>query len=313
MNGTYLLAVDGGQTGTRAAIAAPDGTIVGKGNGGPIQHLFGGIREETRRAVHQAVAGALSAAAVEPETIISAACGITGVQAGSPEAERVQALIHEILHPASLAVVPDYVINLLGASAGAGGVVVVAGGGSVAYAEVDDRTLTVGGWGYLLGDEGGGIDIGRRAINAAIRAGDGRGPATALTQSVLDTFGITSLLDLKRLLYVPVPPRDRIAALVPAVAALAGSDPVARHILQEAGSELALLAVTAIRRLLAPGSPVGVYPTGGVFQAAPVAHAFQQSLFAGWPEAEIRSPRFPPLTGAVLLAQRLLAGMPARE
>ena len=56
-------------------------------------------------------------------------------------------------------------------------IVLVAGTGSIAmsYSKIDDefqRTSRVGGWGYLLGDEGSGYGLGREAVRLALQCSD---------------------------------------------------------------------------------------------------------------------------------------------
>ena len=70
------------------------------------------------------------------------------------------------------------------------GVLLVAGTGSVVRA-VDPRgeVVTVGGWGALLGDEGGGYGIGLDGIRAVLRSADGREPPTDLTGALLSETG----------------------------------------------------------------------------------------------------------------------------
>jgi N-acetylglucosamine kinase-like BadF-type ATPase len=308
---SFLLALDGGQTGTRALLARVDGTVLGEGSGPPIRHMFAGGGAEARSAIAEAVRAAAAAARVETEGVLAAACGVTSVQPGSPEGDIVERSLRDIVGAERVVVVPDYVTNLLGASGGAPGVVVVAGGGSVAYGQArDGREAVAGGYGYLLGDEGGGYDIGRRAIAAAIHAEDGRGEGTALSDIVRMTFNLTALADIKRLVYVPQVPRERIAALVPMiVGAAAQGDAIAQRIMSDAGRDLAGLALAVIRRLFAPGKAVDVYPTGGVFGAgAALAHPFQAALEAGWPNARLCTPQHPPIMGALILARRLATG-----
>ena len=50
--------------------------------------------------------------------------------------------------------------------------------------------------GPILGDEGSGYWIGRRALRAVARAADGRGPATSLTARVLNHFAVSKPQDL---------------------------------------------------------------------------------------------------------------------
>ena len=70
------------------------------------------------------------------------------------------------------------------------GVLLVAGTGSIVRA-VDPRgeVVTVGGWGALLGDEGGGYGIGLDGIRAVLRSADGREPPTDLTDALLSETG----------------------------------------------------------------------------------------------------------------------------
>jgi N-acetylglucosamine kinase-like BadF-type ATPase len=83
-----------------------------------------------------------------------------------------------------LALANDLVPLVLGPPLWGHGVVVAAGtGSSVLGRHRSGRTARVGGYEYLLSDEGGGFDIGLRGLRAAARAHDGRGPATELVAS----------------------------------------------------------------------------------------------------------------------------------
>src|SRR5690606_10204229 len=102
--------------------------------------------------------------------------------------------------------------------------------------------VRAGGWGYLLGDEGSGYWIGREALRAALRAEDGRGPATALVERLCQVSGV----DRPSQLVGPVHrgERDRawVASLVQVVLAAADAgDLVAGRILDAAAGELAVL------------------------------------------------------------------------
>lgn len=62
------------------------------------------------------------------------------------------------------------------------GIVVISGTGSVAFVKTNSSIHQIGGWGYLLGDEGSGYKIGRDGLNAVFKEYDGRGQATLLTR-----------------------------------------------------------------------------------------------------------------------------------
>lgn len=71
------------------------------------------------------------------------------------------------------------------------GILLLAGSGAACVRYSEGREVSrVDGMGWLLGDVGSGIWLGRRALEAAAADLDGRGPATALTARVLGALGI---------------------------------------------------------------------------------------------------------------------------
>jgi N-acetylglucosamine kinase-like BadF-type ATPase len=110
-----------------------------------------------------------------------------------------------------------------------------------------------GGWGYLLGDEGSGYDIGLTALRCVARASDGRGPQTMLTELILAHWSLRSANDLIGYVYRPQVSETGIAALAVLVESAARQgDPVAQNILQQAGRELAMAVQVVSRRLQLP-------------------------------------------------------------
>ena len=106
-----------------------------------------------------------------------------------------------------------------------------------------------GGWGYIYGDEGGGFDITRQALRAALRLEEGWGPPTVLREKLLAATGAPNANDLMHRFYSTDWPRPKIAALSKLVdEAAANGDAVARDILNGAAQQLAGIAV-ACRRL----------------------------------------------------------------
>ncbi|MEA2529208.1 MAG: hypothetical protein QOG89_852 [Thermomicrobiales bacterium] len=305
-----LLAVDGGQTATKALAARLDGTVVGAGVGGPSDHFHieGGV-EKNRVAIHGAIAAALEAAGAAPDRVDAIGLGLTGAPTGGEQTPVVHEIVREVVAPRQIVVTPDYVTNLAGASGGEPGVVLIAGGGAIGYGiTADGREGSAGGFGYLLGDEGSAFDIGLRAIAAAARGDDLRGEPTVLQAIVAAHFDIPTIRQISRVVYRAGFSRDRISLLAPKVVQAArDGDPPAREILSAAGEELALTALGVIRQLFEPGAEVGVYLTGGVFAAGDILlDPFRATLRAGWPEAEAREPRFPPAVGGLILAARSL-------
>jgi N-acetylglucosamine kinase-like BadF-type ATPase len=305
-----LVAVDGGQTATKALVARLDGTILGAGRGSPSDHFHieGGI-EKNRIAIHGAIASVLASASVSPDQVVTIALGLTGAPTGGKQTPVVHDIVREVLTPQEITVTPDYVTNLAGASGGEPGVVLIAGGGAIGYGvTADGREAIAGGYGFLLGDEGSAFDIGLRSIAAATRDEDRRGEPTALRAIVEEHFGIPTIRQIPRVVYEAGFSRDRISLLAPKVviAAKAG-DISALRIMCAAGEELAQTALGVIRQLFEPGTAVDVYLTGGVFAAGDVLlNPFCSALRKGWSEASPREPLFPPAVGGLILAARSL-------
>jgi N-acetylglucosamine kinase-like BadF-type ATPase len=306
MAGSLLVAVDGGQTSTKALVATPEGRVLARGRGGPSDHFHieGGV-EKNRTAIHGAVNSALTAAGAATTEVGAIALGLTGAPTRGSQNPVVQEIVREQLAPDEIVVVPDYVTNLAGASGGEPGVVLIAGGGAIGYGiTADGREAIAGGFGFLLGDEGSAFNIGLRAINAASRASDLRANPTTLEAIVLDHFEIETMRLITRIVYLAGFSRERISLLAPKVAQAAGAgDAASITIMTGAGIDLARMALGVIRQLFAPGDSVAVYLTGGVFGAASILlDQFTAELRAGWPEP--RLPRYEPAVGGLILAAR---------
>lgn len=182
------------------------------------------------------------------------------------------------------------------------GIVVAAGTGVIVLA-TDYRTFCrrVDGWGYLLGDAGGGSWIGRRALHVALDTYAHRGDlrSNALLDAAIGRFGRPEQWPAE---IYPYDERAGIlASFVPSVAACAANDPAARRILREAGRELALSVLAALDD--APDLPVS--HTGGILaHCDAVRESFLHEVHARRPDARIQAPAGTPLDGAVQLAMR---------
>ncbi len=123
------------------------------------------------------------------------------------------------------------------------GIVLIAGTGSIALGQDrHGKRARAGGWGYLIGDEGSGYDLGRRGIRAAAKAADGRGLQTSLLPMLLAHWGLEQPLQIIDRVY-----RDRDKAAIAECAQLVfeaaeAYDPVAARLVQSGAAELAAAA-----------------------------------------------------------------------
>lgn len=73
------------------------------------------------------------------------------------------------------------------------GLLLLAGTGSVGRGRGPGGSkVRVGGWGPVLGDEGSGYALGLEGLREVVRAADGRGPDTRLTETLLADLGVAT-------------------------------------------------------------------------------------------------------------------------
>jgi glucosamine kinase len=307
---TLVMGIDGGQSTTRALIADMEGNLLGLGVGGASNHIHEpGGPERLRQSLRTALNGALQSASLPADTRFAVAlCGMTG---GGPLVEQI---CRQELPAEKVVVTHDTRTALYCVTQGRPGAVVIAGAGSVAFGMNEDGEIaSVGGWGYLMGDEGSAYWIALQAINACTRAEDGRIPPTWLKRVILEHFGVESLSALHRLIYSEQLSRGQLASAAQAVSDAAKlGERTAMRILSNAGKEIGLMAVVVLRKLGMQHHRVRVGLVGGVARAtAPLHEAFRARVHRST-KAEVVKPRFPMVVAAVCMALEQ-AGMTADE
>ena len=302
-----LVGVDGGQTGTRAVLATTDGRIVGRGESGPanVPHA-NSPSVEYIRAVREAIYAAYSSAGVKQlHPALAMTLGLSGFGASSSNRSSLKRRVQDLVATENITIVPDYVTAFAASVLTGVGVVVIAGGGSVAYAVGPDGSSAVaGGAGYLLGDEGSAFDVGRRGITAAIRASDGRGPSTALLEGALRHFKVSDTPEILRAVYKHGFQRSTIADFATQVAHAADErDETAMTILGSAAKALGEAALAVLRRVFVPGMSTTVYLAGGLIQIGTSFIApLRTFIQSDWPNAKVVPATSPPEIGALRLS-----------
>jgi N-acetylmuramic acid 6-phosphate etherase len=304
----FWIGVDGGGTRTRAVVAGEDLVPMGRGASGP-------ANASTRplplvvETILEAVGDAAASAVVSAARAERVGVGLAGVESAGLVAPLTAAL-EEHFGAGRVLVTTDARIALAGASPGdpgGPGVVLIAGTGAIAYGRSGDGAeARAGGWGPLLGDEGSGYAIARQGLAAVVRDLDGRGPKTAIRELLFKSErGIHTLEELLAKIYRSEGGAGDVAAYFPIVLAAAkGGDAEARRILGEAGKELALAALTVIRKLHLESASFPVSTVGGVFAAGDLlVGPLSAALHAVAPGAQVGPPAFPPEIGAIRLAR----------
>lgn len=301
----FVIGIDAGGTKTVCQLADEQGNLVGEARG-PGANLQAGGELEVEKALHAVMAEALGRdRSIRPNAIC---CGMAGVDRPEDVAA-VRAILTRIGQKADLLIVNDALIALEAGAPGEAGVVIVAGTGSIAYGrDANGNAARAGGWGHVLGDEGSGYWLGRQALQAVVRAADGRGDTTTLTTRVLKYYGVERAQGLVHQVYYGGARPASIAALGSLVQAAADEgDAIARHIIDAGAAELAAAATSVATRLRLDACPVIL--SGGMFRAVPrLSSGVVSCLGKTWPRAATRPLTVEPARGAVHLALALAAG-----
>ncbi|MBX3738755.1 MAG: ATPase [Candidatus Didemnitutus sp.] len=307
-----LLGIDGGGTHTRALLAAPDGTILGRGRAPGCNYHNVGL-DAALRHMAAAAAGACAAARCPVEDIHTAFIGTAGVKA----AEDIAAL-HDGNRRAGALPAPQVVFandSENAHAAGLGGrpgVALIAGTGSIALGRDEHgRSFLCGGWGWLVDDGASGCWLGLQALHAVARAVDGRGPATHLREPLLAALGLKDPQTILRRIYTVDLGASDFALLAPLVFAAARQcDAVALEILRRGAERAAELAAGAQRGAALP-CDCEVVLLGGVAQSgAPYQPMIEAAIRRHLPAARLVAPVLPAEFGALVRAREIAGAKP---
>lgn len=281
--------LDGGATKTRVRIVDIDGGFVGEGSAGPGSLTLSPeiAADHCRQALLQALAGS---------GIGFDQCQLVSGVAGHRQSGRRDVYETCLRDVGTLEVLSDGYIALLGAHGGAAGAIVIAGTGSVALSlDGHGRASQIGGYGPVVGDEGGGNWLGREAVRAALKAMDDvaceGGSMSCLAASLIDHIGgdHEAMLD-----WISAADSTRFASLVPMLLRHADAgDPLACRLLEAAADEASRLIRLASRR-----GRLAVSLVGGL------AEVLRPRLPAGT-RASLKPPEGDPMDGALLRARGL--------
>jgi len=233
---------------------------------------------------------------IRPEACCAGAAGAE-VPAGRARLER---LLGRMLPGCRLAVVHD--ARLVLAAAGRhDGIALIAGTGSVAYGRTPDgREAQRGGWGWMIGDDGGGAWVTREAAREVMARSDAGRSIGRLGEALLDACRASDTREMVANLHAMREPMEWAAAASAAFKS-AGTDVGAMEVIRRAGAALSNL-VREVQVALGLDGPVVL--AGGLLLNQPeLEDSVREQLSAPF----IRLAE-PPVEGAVRLAQELLTG-----
>jgi glucosamine kinase len=180
---TFVLGIDGGGTSCRAALATAGGVVVARARSGAanIRTDLTGARANIVDAARQAflVVGENPDLISETPTVL----GLAGANVGTYRQQ-----LEAILPFQTSRVETDAEIALEGAVGSGDGAMAILGTGTAYMVRREGRSRAIGGWGFQVGDQGGGARIGRDLLEQTLLAHDGIRPASPLSDEMLAVF-----------------------------------------------------------------------------------------------------------------------------
>ncbi len=280
-----LVAIDGGATTLklRFATTTADGLVHSPTQMGPPvlpgTHGVAGVVFEWKRRI----LGFLAKNGANPDAVTAIVAGTSG--AGTSEiCGDLRSLLAIDFPNASIEVMSD--VRLLAYGAGdPTALCLIAGTGSIAWWEPNPGTVhRMGGWGPLIGDEGGGIWLVHQAIKAICWAEEGRANPSSLKELFLCKLGLVQVRNL--VLWLSKATRPQLAPLAKLVfQAAALGDPVAKDLLLQGANHLVAL-VTALKKR--NEDPTLVLAAGGTLENQEYWDLFQAKLTVHYPDLILR-------------------------
>jgi len=311
-----VVGTDGGNSKTDLVLADTDGRILARVTGAGTRCYDNGIEATIAdiMALQQRARDEAGIPAGRP--IAAAAYFLANIDL--PEDEQVAAAVLARYKRSARTVVHNDTFAVLHSGAPEGwGVAVVSGAGiNATGVHSDGRIARFLGLGDASGDWGGGEGVGMAGLGSAIRAGDGRGPATVLRDLVAAPFGLETPEELAIAVAANRIDEARVLVLAPVVfAAAQDGDAVALSIVHRLADEIVTMVGALMRRLDLTDERIPIVFGGGTLQYGPpvLLDRVTEKIRAIAPNAEFRLLDVPPVAGAVLHAMSLLgADMPAK-
>lgn len=238
----YTIGVDGGGSHCRGRIRDQNGNLIAEQRAGPANiHINFSDSLRTVRSLINSLIEKSGNSSIR-RTQIALGLGLAGIIA-SGDAVRVN---NEFPDFGNVCVDSDAVIACLGAHGDRDGGVVIVGTGSAGIARINEQTHSIGGRGFMLGDEGSGARIGLASLKQAVRAADDLREHTPLTRRLMAHFAddILAVIQWSQ----TAKPSD-FATFAPLIFKFADNgDAVALPIIKEAAKAIDTLALAIARR-----------------------------------------------------------------
>jgi N-acetylglucosamine kinase-like BadF-type ATPase len=298
---TLYVGIDAGGTRSRIAAQIDDGKIFEAE--GASCNARRTASDEIGRTVRRLVDESARSLSWHGETVALCA-GLAGVsdRATSDRLRKAVAREFEGVRRPTVRITGDVEVAHAGAFGESAGILVIAGTGSIVFGrDSAGTTCRIGGWGYVLGDEGSGHRLGRKALRAVTMHLDG-GPETRMSELIASRFGLGTRSEILDWTYDEEGKLQEFAPLL--IEAADSGDEVAIKLLTREVDLLADLVALCAERLSTPVPRITM--VGGLTASPAYRKALRSALLARIPRSTFTQPATTPVRGALMLAHRLV-------
>jgi len=268
----YFLGIDAGSSSTKWTVLDDGGNLISNGRSRPLDgHIY---RSESLNRLNEFLLEMGS----EAEGVIKGIyAGITGASVIDTENQAIKNVFLKYFPKTQISIDIDVALGYRSSFKADRGIYIYAGTGSIAiYQDQSGQLKSLGGWGYLLGDEGAGYWIGRKVLRQVlfeIESDQKTSRIREVVQSYVPEVGRNAILK-----FTYENSREEIAKLAKPLIQLAiQGDSKACEIVSLAASHLTELALRAEKAAGLESSKI-VFG-GGIAQAGPILiSAMEDSL-----------------------------------
>ena len=305
MEKKYVIGVDGGGTKTVAALSDLNFKILKIAKTGPSNLRNVGRIEEAVLNISKAILKVIKG--IKEKNILSIFIALAAVEEEfKSEKEKIKREIFK--NPkiskalrGDIEIVSDQIAAFRAGTDEKDGLVLIAGTGSVCHGRRGKKEVKTGGWGWA-NDEGSGFWAGQKGYQAIFKDLDGRGPKTKITKLVFKEWKLKNKEDLMKKIYGKDSIRNISLISKTVDKASQMGDKVARKILEEAGEELSILAISVIKRLNFHNKKFPLVLIGAMFKSKIILNKLKKEIKKLAPRAEFIFPKEEPVIGAIKLA-----------
>jgi len=303
-NKKYVIGVDGGGTKTRAVLANLEGKILKISKTGSSNLRNVGLKIaflNISEAILEVVGG------IRKKDILSIFIALAAVE--EEFKSQKEKLKRKILKNSKISkvlkgeieIVSDQIVAFKSGTNESDGLVLISGSGCVCHGWKNKKEAKIGGWGWL-NDEGSGFWVGQKGYQAVFKDLDGRGQKTKIRKLLFKEWRLKSKDGLMKKIYGEDLIRNisLISKTVDQAAKL--GDRVAQSIMEEAGKELTLLAVSVIKELNFQKQKFPLVLVGKMFKSDIVLNKVRKGVQRIAQKVNFILPKTIPAVGAVKLA-----------